>query len=123
MPNIVSTQQFPQEMEFTENVSTIPMKRLVFKEGGVLKGEYGIPSGLLDFTKKLNLTSNLGTTVDENGAIKPNLDIAGMARRSSLTTPAEYKPVGVQTVSTNYSVDHAYGSGNETKATKQVGDY
>lgn len=42
MPNIVSTQQFPQEMEFTENVSTIPMKRLVFKKGGVLKAQNGM---------------------------------------------------------------------------------
>lgn len=41
MPNIVSTQQFPQEMEFTENVSTVPMKRLVFKKGGVLKAQNG----------------------------------------------------------------------------------
>lgn len=36
------TQQFPQEMEFTENVSTIPMKRLVFKKGGVLKAQNGM---------------------------------------------------------------------------------
>lgn len=42
MPNIVSTQQFPQEMEFTENVSTVPMKRLVFKKGGVLKAQNGM---------------------------------------------------------------------------------
>lgn len=42
LPNIVSTQQFPQEMEFTENVSTIPMKRLVFKKGGVLKAQNGM---------------------------------------------------------------------------------
>lgn len=42
LPNIVSTQQFPQEMEFTENVSTIPMKRLVFKKGGVLKAKNGM---------------------------------------------------------------------------------
>ena len=44
MPNIVSTQQFPQEMEFTENVSTIPMKRLVFEKGGVLKAQPGTTS-------------------------------------------------------------------------------
>ena len=42
LPNIVSTQQFPQEMEFTENVSTSPMKRLVFKKGGVLKAQNGM---------------------------------------------------------------------------------
>lgn len=42
MPNIVSTQQFPQEMEFTENVSTVPMKRLVFKKGGILKAQKGM---------------------------------------------------------------------------------
>ena len=41
LPNIVSTQQFPQETEFTENVNTIPMKRLVFKKGGVLKAQPG----------------------------------------------------------------------------------
>ena len=41
LPNVVSTQQFPQEMEFTENVSTVPMKRLVFKKGGVLKAQNG----------------------------------------------------------------------------------
>ena len=44
MPNIVSTQQFPQEMEFTENVSTIPMKRLVFEKGGILKAQPGTTS-------------------------------------------------------------------------------
>ena len=42
LPNFGSRQQFPQEMEFTENVSTIPMKRLVFKEGGVLKAQNGM---------------------------------------------------------------------------------
>ena len=42
LPNFGSRQQFPQEMEFTENVSTIPMKRLVFKEGGVLKAKNGM---------------------------------------------------------------------------------
>jgi hypothetical protein len=44
LPNFGSHQQFPQEMEFTENVSTIPMKRLVFKEGGVLKAQPGTTS-------------------------------------------------------------------------------
>jgi hypothetical protein len=29
-------------MEFTENVSTVPMKRLVFKKGGVLKAQNGM---------------------------------------------------------------------------------
>lgn len=42
LPNVVSTQQFPQEIEFTENVSTIPMKRLVFKKGGILKAQNGM---------------------------------------------------------------------------------
>ena len=42
LPNFGSRQQFPQEMEFTENVSTIPMKRLVFKKGGVLKAQNGM---------------------------------------------------------------------------------
>lgn len=44
LPNFGSHQQFPQEMEFTENVSTIPMKRLVFKEGGILKAQPGTTS-------------------------------------------------------------------------------
>lgn len=44
LPNFGSHQQFPQEMEFTENVSTAPMKRLVFKEGGVLKAQPGTTS-------------------------------------------------------------------------------
>lgn len=41
LPNFGSHQQFPQEMEFTENVSTIPSQRLVFKKGGVLKAQPG----------------------------------------------------------------------------------
>lgn len=63
LPNIVSTQQFPQEMEFTENVSTIPMKRLVFKEGGILKAQNGMggrPSGGNSFNAALFSRDALG---------------------------------------------------------------
>lgn len=69
--------------------------------------------------------SKLGTntTPDENGVMFPTLDVVGKAKRSTLPAATEYKPIGTQTVSTNYASDHAYGSGNETKATKQVGDY
>lgn len=124
MPNVVSTQQFPQEMEFTENVSTIPMKRLVFKKGGVLKGQ----KGLLDLAKEV--TSGIDVTkigqpryeIGESGITNANLNIAEMARRGptqEVETPVITKPI----IATDYARDHAYGTGNETKATKQVGDY
>ena len=63
LPNFGSHQQFPQEMEFTENVSTIPMKRLVFKEGGILKAQNGMggrPSGNNSFNAALFSRDALG---------------------------------------------------------------
>ena len=124
LPNFGSHQQFPQEMEFTENVSTIPMKRLVFKEGGVLKGQ----KGLWDLSKELVSgidLSKLGQKdykIGEDGLLDTGLDIAGMARRRA--TPETKSAITSPTpVTTNYATDHAYGSSNETKATKQVGDY
>ena len=124
LPNVVSTQQFPQEMEFTENVNTVPMKRLVFKKGGVLKGQ----KGLWDLSKELVSgidLSKLGQKdykIGEDGLLDTGLDIAGMARRSA--TPETKSAITSPTpVTTNYATDHTYGSGNETKATKQVGDY
>ena len=114
LPNVVSTQQFPQEMEFTENVNTVPMKRLVFKKGGVLKGQ----KGLWDLSKLGQKDYKIG----EDGLLDTGLDIAGMARRSA--TPETKSAITSPTpVTTNYATDHTYGSGNETKATKQVGDY
>ena len=124
LPNFGSRQQFPQEMEFTENVSTIPMKRLVFKEGGVLKGQKGLWDLSKEIVSGIDL-SKLGQKdykIGEDGLLDTGLNIAEMARRSAtpetksaITSPAP--------VITNYATDHAYGSGNETKATKQVGDY
>ena len=124
LPNFGSHQQFPQEMEFTENVNTIPMKRLVFKKGGVLKGQ----KGLLDLAKEV--TSGIDVTkigqpryeIGESGITNANLNIAEMARRGptqEVETPVITKPI----IATDYARDHAYGTGNETKATKQVGDY
>ena len=123
LPNIVSTQQFPQEMEFTENVSTIPMKRLVFKKGGILKGQ----KGLWDLSKELVSgmdLSKLGQSqyeIGDNGVINNNLNIAEMSQRAS--TPKVELPETKSPIATDYAKDHAYGSGNETAATKLNGEY
>lgn len=71
LPNIVSTQQFPQEMEFTENVSTIPMKRLVFKKGGILKAQKGMGG---------RPTKDENNDVDWNYVAREALDAGNMLR-------------------------------------------
>ena len=67
MPNIVSTQQFPQEMEFTENVSTVPMKRLVFKKGGVLKAQPGTTSNFWTDLESARKRRSAAQTAINNG--------------------------------------------------------
>jgi hypothetical protein len=111
-------------MEFTENVSTVPMKRLVFKKGGVLKGQ----KGLWDLSKELVSgidLSKLGQKsyqIGEDGLLNTGLDIAGRARRNAIPE-TKSSVISSTPITTNYATDHAYGSGNETRATKQIGDY
>ena len=71
LPNIVSAQQFPQEMEFTENVSTIPMKRLVFKKGGILKAQKGMGGRPI---------KNGNNGIDWNYVARETLDAGNMLR-------------------------------------------
>lgn len=100
------------------------VKGLVFKKGGVLKGQKGLWDLSKEFMSGIDL-SKLGQKdykIGEDGLLDTGLDIAGMARRSA--TPETKSAITSPTpVTTNYATDHAYGSGNETKATKQVGDY
>ena len=100
------------------------VKGLVFKKGGVLKGQ----KGLWDLSKELMSgidLSKLGQKdykIGEDGLLDTGLDIAGMARRSA-TPETKSTMTSPIPVTTNYATDHTYGSGNETKATKQVGNY
>lgn len=71
LPNFGSRQQFPQEMEFTENVSTVPMKRLVFKGGGVLKAKKGMGG---------RPTKDGNNSVDWNYIAREALDAGNMLR-------------------------------------------
>lgn len=70
------------------------------KKGGVLKGQKGLFDIVTNFVKDNQidlLQPNVGT----------NLDIAGMARRSSLTTEPFEEPVPkTQTFATDYARDH-----------------
>lgn len=81
LPNIVSTQQFPQEMEFTENVSVIPMKRLVFKKGGVLKAQKGMGGR----------ATNDDTDIDWNYITREALDVGNMLR--AITDARRFKNI------------------------------
>ena len=69
LPNFGSHQQFPQEMEFTENVNTIPMKRLVFKKGGVLK-----------YLRGGRPSKDVSSSFDWNGFKQDALGISNLAR-------------------------------------------
>lgn len=59
--------------------------------------------------------------IGDNGIVNTNFDIAEMARRAS--TPKVELPETKSPIATDYAKDHAYGSGNETAATKLNGEY
>lgn len=59
--------------------------------------------------------------IGDNGVINNNLNIAEMAQRAS--TPKVELPETKSPIATDYAKDHAYGSGNETAATKLNGEY
>ena len=125
LPNFGSRQQFPQEMEFTENVSTIPMKRLVFKEGGVLKAQPGTTSNFwadLEAAKKRRLDAqaaiNNGYKVElpeyvdvvEEEVIEPMDQALRRGRIDAINEIYKNDPTGRQSALTSLGKEIAYTS-------------